>query len=294
LPVLMMALLWAGASNQGYAEGKRIGVVLLTQEHQFFKELVEGLGSEAKRYNFRISLDYSEFDATRQAVQVEELIAKRVDALILAPCNSITIGDSIVKANKAGIPVFTVDIANLSGKGEVVAHVSSDNREGGRLAGKLMVEALKGKGKVVIINHPKITSVMDRITGFKEYLRDYPGIQIIADIPAWGQRSRAMAIMEDLLLMMPDLNGVFAINDDSALGAVKAIESAGLNGKVNVVGYDGTPEARQAIDSGKIFGDVIQYPKDIGQLTIQAVNEYFSGKTVTPFIPVKVGVYKRK
>ena len=176
-----------------------------------------GSNSEAKKYNYTIMVLYSEFDAIRQAAQVDELIAKKVDALILAPCNSITIGDPILKANKAGIPVFTVDIANLSGKGEVVTHISSNNFEGGRQAGRIMTEALKGRGKVVIINHPKVTSVMDWVAGFKAYLRDYPAIQIIADIPAWGQRNRAMGIMEDLSADDADLNRAFAINDDSAL-----------------------------------------------------------------------------
>lgn len=276
------------------ASEKKIGVSLLTKGHQFFRDLEDGLVAESKKYGFKTYIVYGEFDHSRQVVQVEDLIAKKVDALILAPCNSIEIGETIVKANEVGIPVFTVDIANLSEKGKVVAHIASDNTEGGRQVGKLMAEALRGKGKVVIINHPNVTSVMDRVAGFRDALKEYPGITIMADIPAWGQRTRAMSIMEDLLLMMPDLNGVFAINDETALGALKAAEAAGMAGRITIVGYDASPEARKAIESGKIYGDVVQYPREIGRLAIKAVADYFEGKAVKPFIPVKVGVFTKE
>ena len=134
---------------------------------------------------------------------------------------------------------------------------------------------------MVIINHPRVTSVMDRVAGFREYLRNYPGIEVMADIPAWGQRDRAMSIMEDLLLMMPEVKGVFAINDDSALGAAKAIEAAGKTGKIAIMGYDGTAEARKAIEEGKIYGDVIQYPREIGRLAITVMRDYFEGRTIS-------------
>lgn len=270
---------------------KLIGVALLTSQHQFFRELEGAIRSEAKRHGYQQMVRYGEFDQTRQNAQVEEMIARKVDALILSPCDSKTIGDTILRANRAKIPVFNVDIANLSGKGKVVAVFTSDNFEGGRQAGRLMSEALKGQGKVVIINHPNVTSVMDRVRGFRDFLRQYPKIEIIADIPAWGQRDRAMAIMEDLLLMLPDLNGVFAINDDSAMGALKAIEAAGKAGKIAIVGYDASPEVQAAIRKGKIYGDVVQYSREMGEQVVRAIADYFAGKPVRPVVSFKVGVY---
>ncbi|MGE5583888.1 MAG: substrate-binding domain-containing protein [Bacillota bacterium] len=293
LIILLIWLLFGGETGFSGVENKRIGIILLTREHQFFREMEESLLNEAKKNNFKIQVFFAEYAHNKQVELLDDFIAKKMDALILSPCDSKAIGEAIIKANEAGIPVFTVDIANLSGKGKVIAHIASDNFEGGRQAGRLMMEALKGKGKVVIINHPNITSTIDRVNGFREFLKDYPNIQIVADIPAWGQRSRAMSITEDLLLMMPDLNGIYAINDDSALGAATAIQAAGMTGKIVIVGYDGTPEARKAIDDGKIYGDVIQYPKEIGRLAIEAVSDYFQGKQVKPFIPVKVGVYTK-
>ncbi|HBE78643.1 MAG TPA: sugar ABC transporter substrate-binding protein [Firmicutes bacterium] len=289
----LIGLILFGGQGGATTDSKKIGVVLLTREHQFFRELEEGLTNEAKKNNLKVQILFAEYSHNRQVLMVDDLIAKKVDALIISPCDSKAIGDTIEKANEADIPVFTVDIANLSDKGKVITHISSDNFEGGRQAGRLMADALKGKGKIVIINHPNITSCIDRVNGFRDVIKDYPSLQIVADIPAWGQRSRAMSIMEDLLLMMPDVKGVFAINEDSALGAARAIDAAGKTGKIIVVGYDATPEGRKAIESGKIYGEVIQYPKEIARLLIDAVCDYFDGKPVKPYIPVKVGVFTR-
>lgn len=271
---------------------KRIGVSLLTQRHQFYRDLEAGLKEEARAANFDLLINYAEFDHVKQAGQVEAFIAKKVDALIIAPCDSIEIGAVIEKANRAGIPVVTVDIANASGRGRVLSHVASNNYVGGRKAGELLVQALRGKGKVMIINHPGVTSVTDRVAGFRDYVKDFPGIQVVADIPGWGQRDRATAIMEEIIIMYPQIDGVFAINDDSALGVVSAIEASRYPRKIVIVGYDGTDEAREAIRSGKVFGDIVQYPRKIGTLAIRTIRDHFQGKRVEPLILVEVGVIR--
>ncbi|MEW6228653.1 MAG: substrate-binding domain-containing protein [Bacillota bacterium] len=293
LSLVVITVIGLVGVQEAFGATKLIGVTLLTREHQFYRDLEAGLRSEAAKYGFELQVVAGEFDFGRQAGQIDDFISKKVDALIIAPCDSQAVGSSIAEANKAGIPVFTVDIMNLSPQGKVVCAVQSDNVEGGRQAGRLMAQALGGSGKVIIINHPSITSVMDRVSGFRDYLKEYPGIQIVADIPAWGQRSRATAIMEDVLMMMPDIDGVFGINDDSALGALRAIEAARVKRKIAVVGYDGTPEAVQAIKASKIYGDVVQYPRQIGVLAVQAMRDYFNGLPVKPYIPVGVGTITR-
>ncbi|MBN1309237.1 MAG: substrate-binding domain-containing protein [Chitinispirillaceae bacterium] len=274
------------------AAPKVIGVSLLSREHQFYKDLESGLQSEAAKAHYKLVVTAGEFDPARQASQIEDFIAQKVDAIVLAPCDSKAAGNSILGANKAKIPVFTVDIASISSQGKVVSHIASDNREGGRLAGKLIATAINGKGKVVIINHPGVTSVLDRVAGFREALAAYPNISIIADVPAWGQRDKAMSAMEDMLLKVPDVSAVFGINDDSALGALAAVEAAGK--KTVIVGYDAIPEAKKAIADGKIYGDVIQSPKKIGVLAIKTIADYFAGKTVPATVPVPVGVWTKE
>ncbi len=291
---LLVAALFAGTA---LAATKTIGVTLLTREHQFYRDLEAGMREAARQLGFELIIVSGEFDLARQAAQIEDFISRKVDAIVVCPVDSRGIGSSIVEANKAGIPVFTADIANLSGQGKVVSHIASDNVEGGRQAARLMVEALQKAGKkeakIVIINHPGITSVLDRVKGFREVMAQYPQYRILADVPGWGQRDKAMAVMEDILVRLPDVDGVFGINDDSALGALAAIEAAGKAGQIIIVGYDATPEAKAAVEAGKIYGDAIQYPDKIGRLTIETIGRYFRGEQVPEVIPVEVGQYKK-
>lgn len=287
---LTLVCILGGAISSGAAT-KVIGVSLLTREHRFYRDLEKGLRNEAAQKGFKIIIQAGDFDIEKQVNQINEFVAKKVDAIILAPCNSRAIGRSIARVNKTGIPVFTVDIASTSSQGKVVSHIASDNKEGGRRSAQMIVQALNGIGKVTIISHPEITSVFDRVVGFREEMAKHPGIKIIADVPAWGQRDRAMAIMEEILLMVPDVDAVFGINDDSALGALNACESAGR--KIVIVGYDATPEAKKAIQSGRIYGDVIQYPKKMGAIAIQTINNYFNGKKTSAEVLVPVGVYTK-
>ena len=273
---------------------KRIGVTLLTVQHAFYQELRDGLQAEAAKHGYELLVTSGEFDATRQANQIDEFIVQRVDAMVVSPCDSKSVGGAIVQANQAGIPVFTADIANASPVGEVVSHIASDNKEGGRRAADLMAAAIGGKGKVVVLSHPTVTSVTDRVSGFRERLAGYPDIEIVAELSAEGKRDKAVRVMEDLLQSHPDIVGVFGINDDSALGALAAIEAAGKQENIAIVGYDATPEARTRIAAGAVYGDVIQDPRLIGELTIRAIHDHFGGKAPPAVIPVAVGTFTKE
>lgn len=273
---------------------KRIGVTLLTAQHQFYQDLRAGLEEQAKKYGYELLVTAAEQDAARQANQIDEFIVQGVDAIVLCPCDSRSVGASIVEANQANIPVFTADIANRSPLGEVVSHIASDNKEGGRQAAALLAEAIQGKGKVAILSHPSVASVMDRVAGFKEAASNFADIEIVAELSTEGKRDRAVKVMEDLLQSDPDLVGIFAINDDTALGALAAVEAAGKSEQIKIVGYDASPEARVKIAAGAIYGDVIQHPRLIGKLTIDAIHDYFSGNTPPSVIPVEVGTFTRE
>lgn len=270
---------------------KKIGVTLLTMQHQFYQELRAGLEARAKELGYELIVTSAEFDAARQANQIDEFIVQDVDAIVVCPSDSRSVGASIVAANEANIPVVTADISSTSPVGKVMAHIASDNVAGGREAALLMVEAIGGAGKVVILSHPEVTSVSDRVRGFRDEIAMHPNIEIVAELSAEGKRDRAVRVMEDLLQAHSDIKGVFAINDDSALGALAAIESSGKADKISIVGYDATPEARARIDAGAIYGDVIQNPRRIGELTMNALHDIFNGDDVPAVIPVEVGRY---
>ena len=284
---LLVLACGGGLPPQGHQASKtrptvRIGVSLLTRTHPFYQDLEGGLAAEAAAHGFELNVQSGEFDVARQKDQIENFIVEQVSAIVVCPCDSKSIGTSIQAANRAGIPVFTADIAVLAEGATVVSHIASDNVAGGRLAARALVEALGGKGKLAIIDHPEVESVIQRVRGFEEEIATHPEMRIVAKLSGRGMKDAAFRTAEDILQAHPDLDGIFGINDDSALGALAAVEKAGRLGRVVIVGFDAVPEARQAIRAGRIYADVVQQPRTIGEETIKAVAAYMAGERVPP------------
>jgi ribose transport system substrate-binding protein len=260
-----------------------IGVSLLTRTHPFYQELEAGLREAAARHGLELSVQAGEFDVARQKDQLDSFLVSGVAAIVVAPCDSRSIGTTIQAANRAGVPVFTADIAVLADGVQVVSHVASDNVAGGRLAADALALALGSRGTVAIIDHPEVESVIARVRGFEERLAAaYPEMRVVAKLSGRGSKDIAFRTAEDVLQAHPDLDGIFGINDDSALGALAAVEKAGRSGRVTIVGFDAIPEARAAIAAGKIYADVIQQPREIGSRTVDAVAAYLAGTPVDP------------
>jgi ribose transport system substrate-binding protein len=284
----LVALTLLSSCSSEQPERKTIGVTLLTKEHVFYRDLEDGLRRTAQEKGYDLLITSGDWDLAKQQGQIENFIVQKVDAIVVCPVNSKGIGPAIEKASQAKIPVFTADIKADSGP--VVSHVASDNYLGGKLAGEYMVKALRAKGKVAVIDQPIVESTIERVRGFEEVLRQYPEMQIVAKPNGDGVRDKAMKAAEDLLQGYSDLNGIFGINDDSALGALSAIESTGRKGVV-IIGFDAIPEARAAIlRDSSLKADVVQNPKEIGQKTIETIDRYLKGESVPPVIPVEVKV----
>ena len=291
LSVVILTLGSCGQKKETKAE-KVIGVSLQTRGHVFYRDLETGLVNEAKKNNYELIITAGEFDLGKQMGQIEDFIARKVDAIVLCPTDSRGIGPGIKKANEAGIPVFTADIA--AQEGDVVCHIASDNVAGGRLAGEYLAKALNGKGTIAIINQPTVTSVLDRVQGFMEVIRKHPGISVVSDVNGQGVRDKAMQAAADILQAHPRLNGVFGINDDSALGALDAAQQFQRNDLI-IVGYDATPPAADAIRKGTMLkADVVQFPDKIGTITVQQMKEYFAGNAVPKVVPVEVGIVDKE
>jgi len=292
LVIAILSLASCGRDNAPARTGRPVvGVSLLTQTHAFFKELEEGLREGANANNLDLVVVACEMDPAKQAAQIEDFVAQRVSAILLAPCDSDAVGPHLSGPERAGIPVFTADIAARSGK--VVSHVASDNVQGGRLAAQALAQYIGDSGDVLIIDHPVVASVQDRVRGFEEEMRRHPDIHIVGKPSSDGQRARAMAVMEDMLQARPKLEGVFGINDDSALGATAVLEAAGRKDVV-VIGYDATEEAQRAIASGgPLKADVVQYPRRIGKTAIDMIARHLRGEPVPAVVPIEVGLWKK-
>ncbi|MBZ5638340.1 MAG: substrate-binding domain-containing protein [Acidobacteriia bacterium] len=293
--VLLLLLASAAATcggPAGTANGaKAVGVTLLTRGHLFYRDLEEGLLAEAAKDGYRLIVTSAEFDLGKQAAQIEDFVARKVDAIVVCPVDSKGVGPGIRRANAAGIPVFTADIA--AQEGDVVCHVASDNVAGGRLAGEYLAKLLNGIGKVAIVDQPAITSVLDRVQGFREAIAKHAGMSVVADVNGQGVRDRSLEAASDVLLAHPDLDGIFGINDDSALGALDAVRQLARD-RVAIVGYDATPPAVDAIRKGTALkADVIQYPRKIGAATVEMIRRHFAGEAIPRTVPVDVGILDR-
>ena len=161
-----------------------------------------------------------------------------------------------------------------------------------------MVEALGGGGKVAIIDYPEVESVILRTRGFEDEvarLRDGDGVSldIVAKLPGNGEKDRGFRAAEDILQAHPDLDGIFAINDPSGLGAVAAIEKAGKAGRIRVIAFDGQLEGCQAIKDGKIYADPVQYPDRIGRETVNVIMQYMAGEDIPDEILIPTDLYRK-
>lgn len=290
-PLLVLLSLAAalGACGRKRSARPQVGVTLLTETHVFYQNLRSGMQQAADSLGVDLKIVAGEGDLARQTAQVENFITQRMDAIVIAPVNSSGIASAIEEANRADIPVFTADIA--ADGGAVVAHVASDNRQGGRLLGAYVAQRLGGGGNVVILDQPTVASVRDRVAGFKDALAAFPNIRIVAQpVVDLGKRDLAKEKMDNLLATDQKIDAVFGTNDECALGALAAIQAAGKSG-IFVVGYDATPEARTAIARGTaLAADAVQDPVTIGRRTIETIVARLHGATVDPVIHVPVGL----
>jgi len=203
-----------------------------------------------------------------------------------------------VRVTLGTTPVFTADIACTDPSVKVVSHVATDNLQGGRLAADALVEALKGKGKVAVLDHPMVESVQLRTRGFEERLAELRkegkgALEVVAKLPGGGDKAKSFQVTQDLLQAHPDLAGIFAINDPSALGARAALEAGGKPDAIKIVGFDGQPEAKKAIREGKLYADCVQYPDRIGAETFGIILKYLKGAEVPKEVRIPTGLYRK-
>ena len=279
-------------------EGKRIGISILTSANPFFIEISDAVKGAAAKAGYEVISVSGDNDPNKQQNQVKDFIVQKVSAIILTPCDSRAVGTAIQEANAAGIPVFTADIASIASGAKVITHVATDNYSGGRQAAIAMIEALGGQGKVAILDFPQVESVMLRTKGFRDELEQQAkekgvSIQIVGVLPGDGAKDKSYKSTQDLLQSHPDLNGIFAINDPSALGCYAALENASMVDKIKIVGFDGQIDGKRAIRDGKIYADPIQFPVRIGEETVAAILKYLNGEEVPAELLIPTELYRQ-
>jgi ribose transport system permease protein len=216
-----------------------------------------------------------ETDVERQYQIIENLIQQKVDAILLSPAGSKELVPAIRKANDAGIPVLLLDTridqaAADSVGARVLTYIGSDNFEGGAVAGRALASRLGGTGKVAIIEGISGHETADqRRLGFLNGIEAHPGIKVVASQTANWERARAYTVAENLLQAHPDLDAIFAANDEMALGSLEAVAAARRLDQVAIIGFDAIPDAIDNIRSGRLLGSVAQFPSEMGRLGVR-------------------------
>lgn len=284
LTLIAVAVMSLSAATQ--AAEQSMALVVSTLNNPFFVTLKDGAEAKAKELGYQMVVLDSQNDPAKELANVEDLTVRKVSAILVNPTDSAAVGNAIMLANKAGIPVLTLDRgANV---GEVKAHIASDNIAGGKMAGDFIASKLGKNIDVIQLEGIAGTSAArDRGEGFAQAVKAN-GFKVLASQPADFDRTKGLNVMENLLAAHPDVKAVFAQNDEMALGALRATQAAGK--QVLIVGFDGTDDGKAAVKSGKLGATVAQQPALIGAMGVETADKVLKGESVEKYIPVPLQV----
>lgn len=301
LTVVVVAALAAVSSScnreaPGGDAKPKVALVLKTLNHPFFVEMRSGAREAADRLGVQLEVQAAEreVDVEKQMQIVENLIQARIQALVIAPSGSREIVAALVKASNAKIPIVIVD-TRLDEAAAAAAGVSpatfvgSDNYEGGKLAGAFLATATGGQARVAILEGiPGHETGDSRLRGFRDAVKNSPGITIVASQPANWERDQGFTVFQNLMQAHADIDTVFAASDLMALGAIEAIAAAGKTGTIRIVGFDALDDAKKAIAAGTMLASVAQFPFEMGQAAVESAVKVMRGETVPASIMVRL------
>lgn len=260
----------------------KIGVSVADQSNPFYIDIVDGMESAAKDGDELVIVDAG-FDAAKQLNDIDDMIQQGVKIMLIDPVDSNAIKSAVEACDAAGIPVIAY---NSPLNFEIASTVATDNYLAGQLVGEAMGKALDGKGEVAMLTYNVAEVCLDRANGFKDAIAEYPDIKIVEEQEIQPGTDTALPVAENILQAYPDLAGMFALNDPSALGCVAAVESANLLDQVQIVGVDGSDDAKAAIAEGKMLASAAQDPVQIGSVAIETAYKVIAGEEVEKDIKI--------
>ncbi|MCG9099855.1 ribose ABC transporter substrate-binding protein RbsB [Laribacter hongkongensis] len=282
----------AQAPDAGTDGGKpAIGLAVSTQSNPFFVTLKKGAEEEAQKQGLTLITVDAQDDPAKQIASIEDLIQKKVKVILVNPTDSDAVVGAVKAANAAGIPVVTLD-RSVNG-GDVASHVASDNVAGGKMAAEYLLEKIGNQGDVVELEGiPGASAARERGQGFHDVIDQAKDVKVVGRQPADFDRAKGLSVMENILQANKNVKGVFAHNDEMALGAVQALEAAGMK-DVTVVGFDATDDAVNAVKAGKMSATVAQKPELIGKTAVDAAKKIIDGQPVDKSLPVPLDLVKQ-
>ncbi len=291
-PVILFVLIGCagcGRKEGGTAPGKPAAAVIPKgTTHEFWKSVHAGALKAGEETGFEIIWKgpLKEDDRDAQISVVEDFTSRKVSGIVLAPLDDAALRAPVSAAMRTGIPVVIID-SDLQGD-EYVSFVATDNYLGGQLAGKRMVELLKGKGRIALLRYQEgSASTAKREAGFLDEVRASPGISIVSASQFGGATTEtAYKASENLLAPLRTrdgkltVEGIFTPNESTTFGMLRALQDAGLAGSVVFLGFDSSPKLIEALEKGELNGLVLQNPFRMGYLGVKTLADHLKGVTV--------------
>lgn len=264
-----------------------VGFSVSTLNNPFFVSLSEDAKAEAEKQGVKLVVVDAGDDAAKQTNDIEDLISRNVSVLIVNPVDSDAVAPAVQNAVSKGIKVISVD--RVVNGVEVDCQIASDNAAGAKMATEYLVELIgEGAKAAELEGVPGASATIDRGAGFHEAADT--ALDVVASQTANFNRAEGMNVMENILQSCPEVKGVFAHNDEMALGAVEAVLASGKD--IKIVGFDATDDAVAAVKSGKMAATVAQKPELMGETAVQTAMKLINGETVEKSLPVEVELIK--
>ncbi len=262
-----------------------IGMAFQEMNNQYFIVMKEALLEAADSIGAKVYYTDARHDVNKQISDIEDMIMKGIDVLLLNPADSVGIETAVIEAKEAGVIVVAID---AQANGPLDSFVGSKNYDAGYKAGMEMAKDIDGKGKVAILDGIPVVPILERVRGFKAAMEEYADIEIVDVQNGRQERAKAMSVVENMLQANPDLDAIFSVNDTGSLGALAAIQSSGKD--VYLYSVDGHPEAVEAILNGDIFqATSAQFPRDQVRIGLGiALAKYWGAEKIPAHVPVEV------
>jgi ribose transport system substrate-binding protein len=253
-------------------------------DNPYFVVMKQALDDAGRSIGADIIVTDARHDVTKQVSDIEDLVQKGIDILLINPTDSAGVENAVRTAKKAGVVVVAVD---AQANGPIDAFVGSKNYDAGFLAGQQLAKVLNGRGKVAILDGIPVVPILERVRGFKAALAEHPGLALVDTQNGRQERSVALSVTENLIQSHPDLDGLFSVNDGGAVGALAAIDASGK--KIALVSVDGLAEVVDAIRRGGAFkATVAQFPRDQVRIALGLALAKRWGAAVPAVVPVDV------
>ena len=285
--VLMLAvpIVLTGCSKDDFDDGSNkeyVAVICKSSQHEFWRTMEKGAMDAGEELDIKVTFEAPEDEShlEEQIALIENAIDNNADAIVLAPLDTDKLNDVVDKAVSKGIPVITLDSDITTDKR--IANIGTNNITAGSIAARYEAQLIGDKGQVAIVSHVEgAQTAIERMKGFVDEIEtNHKDVEIVGHVYTGGDAEVAYEETKKFIKDYPDLKGIYATNEGSAVGVAKAVEECGLSDKLTVIGFDSSDDEIAYLEKGVINGMMVQNPFNMGYLGVRNIHKYLQGKDI--------------